>query len=91
MLATKGAHVASAPGKPLLLETRTFTPEEVEEIFAGVHKIRRSRQKLYSALGEILDGRLGFVVFRRLPEGRMRVVTARDMNKSENQCFAVNR
>ena len=41
-----------------------FTPEEVEEVFAGNRKIRRTRQERYIALGETLDGRLAFVVFR---------------------------
>jgi uncharacterized DUF497 family protein len=35
-----------------------FTPDEVEEVFACNHKIRRTRQKRYIALGETLDGRL---------------------------------
>jgi uncharacterized DUF497 family protein len=52
-----------------------FTPEEVEEVFAGEHKVRRARQKLYIALGETLDGRLSLVVFRRLAKGVVRVIT----------------
>ena len=52
----------------LHIDKHEFTPEEVEEIFAGDHKIRRARQKRYIALGETFDGRLAFVVFRRLPE-----------------------
>ena len=53
-----------------------FTPHEVEEVFDGVHKVRRSRQGLYSALGKTMDGRLAFVVFRRLSGGSVRVITA---------------
>ena len=64
-----------------------FTPEEVEEVFAGDHKVRRARQKRYIALGETLDGRLAFVVFRRLSRGLVRVVTARDMDASERRLF----
>ena len=64
-----------------------FTPEEVEEVFAGDHKVRRTRQKLHIALGETLDGRLAFVVFRRLSGGLVRVVTARDMDPSERRLF----
>jgi uncharacterized protein len=62
-----------------------FTAEEVEEVFAGEHKIRRARQKLYIALGQTLDGRLTFVVFRRLPGSVIRVITARDMDDSERR------
>jgi hypothetical protein len=36
-----------------------FSPEEVEEVFAGDHKVRRARQKLYVALGETFEGTLG--------------------------------
>jgi len=64
-----------------------FTPEEVEEVFAGDHKVRRTRQKLYLALGETLDGRLAFVVFRRLSGGMIRVITARDMDDNERRLF----
>ena len=64
-----------------------FTPEEVEEVFAGDHKVRRTRQKRYIALGETLAGRLAFVVFRRLSGGFVRVITARDMEASERRLF----
>jgi uncharacterized DUF497 family protein len=64
-----------------------FSPEEVEEVFAGDHKVRRARQKLYIALGETLDGRLAFVVFRRLSKGFIRVITARDMDDAERRLF----
>lgn len=71
----------------LHIERHQFTPGEVEEVFAGDHKVRRTRQMLYIALGETLDGRLAFVVFRRLPRGVIRVVTARDMEDSERRLF----
>lgn len=71
----------------LHIQRRQFTPEEVEEVLAGNFKIRRARQKLYIALGETLDGRLVFVVFRRLSTGVIRVITARDMDESERRLF----
>ena len=64
-----------------------FTPEEVEEVFAGDHKVRRARQKRYIALGETLDGRLAFIVFRQLSGGQVRVITARDMDASERRLY----
>lgn len=63
------------------------TPEEVEEVFEGTCKARRARQKLYAAYGETLDGRLLFVVFRRLPAGLVRVITARDMDEKDRRIF----
>jgi uncharacterized protein len=71
----------------LHIERHQFTPEEVEEVFAGDHKIRRTGQKRYIALGETLEGRLAFVVFRRLSRGLIRVVTARDMEEKERRLF----
>ena len=71
----------------LHIERHQFTPDEVEEVFAGDYKVRRTRNKLYIALGETLDGRLAFVVFRRLSGGLIRVVTARDMDNSERRLF----
>jgi uncharacterized DUF497 family protein len=64
-----------------------FTPAEVEEVFAGDYKVRRTRQKRYIALGETLDGRLAFVVFCRLSGGLARVITARDMEAKERRLF----
>lgn len=71
----------------LHIERHQFSPDEVEEFFAGDYKVRRTRQSLYIALGETLDGRLAFVVFRRLPGRVIRVVTARDMDSSERRLF----
>jgi uncharacterized DUF497 family protein len=71
----------------LHIERHQYTPDEVEEVFAGDYKIRRTRQKLYVGLGETLDGRLAFVVFRRLRGGSIRVITARDMDNSERRLF----
>jgi uncharacterized DUF497 family protein len=69
------------------LERHDFTLEEVEEVFAGSHKIRRTRQSRYIAMGETLDGRLAFIVFRRLTKGVVRVITARDMEANERRLF----
>lgn len=69
------------------IERHQFTPEEVEEVFVGGHKIRRARQRLYIALGETFDGRLAFVVFRLQSRGIVRVITARDMDDSERRLY----
>ena len=69
------------------IERHEFSPDEVEEVFAGDYKVRRTRQKLYIALGETFDGRLAFVVFRRIGSGIVRVVTARDMEDKERRLF----
>ena len=69
------------------IERHHFTPEEVEEVFAVDHKIRRARQKRYIALGATLEGRLAFVVFCCLPKGIVRVITARDMEANERRLY----
>jgi uncharacterized DUF497 family protein len=69
------------------LSWHKFTPEELGEVFAGDHKVRRTRQQRYIALGETLDGRLALVVFRRLSRGLVRVITARDMEANERRLF----
>ena len=71
----------------LHIERHQFSPEEIEEVFSGSYKVRRTRQRLYIALGETFDGRLAFVVFRRLSKGVIRVVTARDMEDGERRLF----
>ena len=45
----------------LHIERHQFTPDEVEEVFVGDYKVRRTRQRLYITLGETFDGRLAFV------------------------------
>jgi uncharacterized DUF497 family protein len=69
------------------IERHGFSPEEVKEVFAGNHKIRRTREKRYIVLGETLDGRSAFVVFQRLSGGFVRVITARDMEANERRLF----
>jgi len=74
----------------LHIERHEFTPEEVEEVFAGNYKVRRTRQKLYIALGETLNGRLAFVVFRRLC-GAVIQVTAEIWKTRNGGCSAASR
>lgn len=69
------------------IERHQYTPDEVEEVFAGAYRVRRTRKKLYIALGETLSGRLAFIVFRRLQRGTIRVITTRDMDDSERRLF----
>ena len=56
-----------------------FHPDEVEEVFAGGNKTRKSRGGLYLAYGTTFAGRYTVVVYRRFPGRRIRAITARDM------------
>jgi uncharacterized protein len=71
----------------LHIDRHGLSPGEVEEVFTGDYKVRRTRQRRYIALGETMDGRLVFAVFRRLPRGLVRVITARDMESNERRLF----
>jgi hypothetical protein len=62
-----------------------FSPEEVEEVFAGRYKVLRSRDGRYVAFGATFDGRLAYVVYERKAGRVIRVVTAREMEKKERR------
>jgi uncharacterized DUF497 family protein len=64
-----------------------FAPDEVEEVFAGSHKTRRTQEPLYLAYGQTFAGRYTVVVFRLLPRRRVRVITARDMTNKERRLW----
>jgi len=69
------------------IERHGFSASEVEEVFDSPYKVRRVRQDRYLALGETLDRRLAFVIFAKLPDGRIRVITARDMEDRERRQY----
>ena len=50
-------------------------------------KVRRIRRSTCLLLGETLDGRLGFVIYTRFPDGRIRVITARHMEHHERRQY----
>ncbi len=62
-------------------------PEEVEEACFDDPLIRRGRQGLYYVLGRSRGGRYLFMVFKLLGRGQARVITARDMTRSEKRYF----
>jgi len=62
-----------------------YEPDEVEEVFARPYKVLRTREGKYTALGETDSGRPSFVVYIKLGHGRIRVITARDMNDWERR------
>jgi uncharacterized DUF497 family protein len=67
-----------------------FLPDEVEEVFAGTAKTRRTRGKLYLIYGKTLAGRYTIVVYRRWVGRHIRVVTAREMTNREKWRFGRN-
>jgi len=59
---------------------------EVEEVFRGRLYVRRAKGR-YIVLGETATGRRLFIVVEKKEGGRVRPITARDMNRSERRLF----
>jgi len=60
-------------------------PFEAEQILANAHLIRKADRGKYVAYGQTFAGRYLMVVFARKEQGRIRIVTARDMTPSEKR------
>jgi len=63
------------------------TPEEIEEALTGTPVVLRGPDGRYLAHGRTESGRLLFAVYVTRPRGRIRVITARDMTKSEKRLW----
>jgi uncharacterized DUF497 family protein len=63
-------------------------PEEVEEVVQGRYFFQKGARGTHYAYGQSDSGRYLFVVLRKKPLGRFRVVTARDMNGAERKRFS---
>lgn len=61
---------------------------EVEELFEGRYYLIRSRDGRYAVFGQSAAGRYLFCALERtLQAGRIRIVTARDMESWERRLF----
>ena len=65
----------------------SVTPQEVEAACFSKPLVFRSKKGRYLVLGRTEAGRCLLVVVRYVGRGRGRVVTARDMTKSERRRF----
>lgn len=63
------------------------TTTEVEEVFINRARFRIGKEGKMYALGVTEAGRHLFIVFARKKGGKIRVITARDMNKNEKRWF----
>lgn len=61
--------------------------DEVEEVFVDRHRLYRSREGRYVAMGRSAAGRYLFVVFEKRESGTIRVTTARNMSEKEKKHF----
>ena len=67
-----------------------IAPQEVEEVCFNEDDspfIRSGREKLHYVFGKTYSGRLLFVVVKFITNGKVSVVTARDMNEWERKYF----
>lgn len=63
-------------------------PREVEEVCFSHPIILRGRGKqIYQVLGQTHAGRYLFIIVRFLGEGKVRLITARDMNHAERKWY----
>ena len=62
-------------------------PDEVEEVIRGRYIFRKGARGTHYVYGQTYGGRYLFIVLRKKPSGRFRVVTARDMNNSERRQY----
>ena len=63
------------------------SPEEAEEVFRSRFHLLHTRLGRYVALGQTEEGRYLFCAFERKGPGRVRVVTARDMEPWERKLY----
>ncbi len=67
-----------------------ITPKEVEEACFNEDDspfIRSGREKLHYVFGKTYSGRFLFVVVKFITNGKVSVITARDMNEWERKYF----
>jgi len=67
--------------------THGVEPEEVEEVLRGRYLLQTGKRHAYYLLGQSYSGRYLFTVLRQRSSGRYRVLTARDMTRSERKRF----
>jgi len=74
-----------------ILQRHGVTPAEIEEIFIGSPVFRKTYQGRRIALGQTEAGRYLLVVFLPVGEGRVRVISARDMEDNEKRYYRSKR
>lgn len=66
-------------------------PGEVEAACRGAALVLRGREARYLAYGQTAAGRYLLIVFRVLDQGRIRIITARDMTERERRMYRERR
>lgn len=69
-----------------LISKHQLTPDEVEQVFSS-KVVVKSHRGVYLALGKSFDGRYLMVVFKKTGRQAIKIITARDMTKSERRLY----
>jgi hypothetical protein len=72
-------------------ERHGLSPEEAEEVFSSRPVIRRVRGGRFAAYGQTEEGRYLTVIFHFKPDGVVRIITARAMNRWECRYYLKRR
>ena len=60
-----------------------ITPAEAEEVFLAKYFLRKTHSGRYGLYGQSFHGRYLFIVFEKLKNNAVRIITARDMADKE--------
>lgn len=69
-----------------LISKHQLTPDEVEQVFSS-KVVVRSHRGVYLALGRSFAGRYLMVVLKKTGQQSIKIITARDMTKSEKRLY----
>ena len=69
-----------------IIDKHNVFPSEVEEVYQ-LDPLILSGQDLYYALGQTHAGRYLFVVFRKSAKHKIKIISAREMTKTEKKRF----
>ena len=70
-----------------LAQKHHVSPEEVREVCYSKHHVRKGPDDIYYVYGQTYDGRYLLVVVAHKGQGRFKVITARDMDRSEKRFY----
>jgi uncharacterized protein len=62
-------------------------PEEAEEVFLNEPFYRPTRKGHYAVFGSTISGRYLTLIFEQKSKGKIRVITGRDMKRTEIQYY----
>jgi uncharacterized DUF497 family protein len=74
-------------------QKHNIDPDEVDEVLTGqphfrlVEESHRAGERVYAGLGQTQTGRYLVILFLHTPDGRARILWARDMRRTERKNY----